>query len=142
MESEAKERSPGERLRGRRDAVCLASNLTELRGRAGLTQPQLAAETGLAALRISRIENGHVEPRTRELVALAAVLGVSLDRLVFEAEPDEADPLERLVKELRGEERAVVVRMLRGLFHPAAIDTAAVHPTTPGELRAELRIAL
>jgi transcriptional regulator with XRE-family HTH domain len=122
--------------------VRLASNLTELRGRAGLTQPQLAAETGLAALRISRIENGHVDPRTHELVALAAVLRVSLDRLVFAAEPAEADPLERLVKELRGVERAVVARMLRGLFHTAAIDTAAVHPTTPEELRAELRIAL
>ena len=46
---------------------------------AGLTQQQLAAESGVAQADISRIERGQSNPTAETLEALAGPLGVTLD---------------------------------------------------------------
>jgi transcriptional regulator with XRE-family HTH domain len=97
-----------------RGTVQLASNLTKLRRGADLTQPELAAKAGVAVLRISRIENEHIDPRIGESVALAAALGVSLDHLVF-GEERGGDVLARQIMDLRSADRDVVTRLLAAL---------------------------
>ena len=67
----------------------LAASLTELRRRSSLSQQEMGERIGMVARRVSRIENGHVNPRLHEVVALAEVLGVPLDRLVFGEEPQQ-----------------------------------------------------
>lgn len=67
-----------------------------------LSQDEVGARAGILARRVSRIENGHVDPRLHEVVALAEVLGVPLDRLVFGEEPKRgAGRVERLLEALR-----------------------------------------
>ena len=49
----------------------------------GLTQPELAELVGTAEARISRYENGRIEPKLVMASALALALGLSLDELVY-----------------------------------------------------------
>jgi transcriptional regulator with XRE-family HTH domain len=54
----------------------LGRRIAEQRGRAGLTQDQLAAGVGLERTAISRIEKGRQGVDTLQLSAIAATLGV------------------------------------------------------------------
>ena len=58
-----------------------ADKLKRARLRAGLTQPQLAARSGVPQPTISRLEAGKYKPQHGTLLRLARALGVSLDAL-------------------------------------------------------------
>lgn len=55
--------------------------LKELRTKKGLTQQQLADETGITLRTIQRIENGEVRPSLHSLNNLGRVLGADLSEL-------------------------------------------------------------
>lgn len=59
----------------------IGAKIKELRVLKGLTQEELANQTGLSVRTIQRIENGEVDPRTYTLTALAQALDVELEVL-------------------------------------------------------------
>ena len=63
----------------------ISLRLRNARISAGLTVRQLAAEAGLSAVTISRIERGHSTPTVSTLQALSEALGVSLASLTGDA---------------------------------------------------------
>ena len=58
-----------------------SQRLTELRLRAGLTQPKLASSIGITTRTYQHYEAGEREPQVTTLVKLADFYGVSLDYL-------------------------------------------------------------
>jgi transcriptional regulator with XRE-family HTH domain len=58
-----------------------ASRLRELRERAGLTQAELAAKSGLHLHGLTKLEHGDREPSWRTIQALADALAVTCDEL-------------------------------------------------------------
>lgn len=65
------------------DEFALAAAMIEARGRAGLTQQQLAERMHTTQAVIARLESGRVKPSTRTLERLAAATGMRL-RISFE----------------------------------------------------------
>jgi len=59
----------------------IGSKIKDLRLLKGLTQEELAEQTGLSVRTIQRIESGEVDPRTYTLTALAQALEVDLEVL-------------------------------------------------------------
>lgn len=57
----------------------IGTKIKELRVLKGLTQEELAEQTGLSVRTIQRIESGEVDPRTYTLTALAEALEVELE---------------------------------------------------------------
>lgn len=68
----------------------VGSRLRDLRKARGTTLAQLAAETGLTASTLSRLENGKLRPTLEQLLPLARAHRVPLDDLV--AAPHTGDP--------------------------------------------------
>lgn len=68
------------------EEFALASALIEARGRAGLTQEELARRMGTTQAVIARLESGRVKPSTRTLERFAAATGTRL-RITFERDP-------------------------------------------------------
>lgn len=66
--------------------IALGCRILERRRLLRWSQQRLAETIGGQAVRISRIENGHVSPSLAEAVLLARGLEVSLDELVLGAE--------------------------------------------------------
>ena len=67
------------------------SNLRRFRLAQFLSQAELARQSGLHALTISRLERGRVKPATRTVRALANALGIPPDELATPEEVAEAD---------------------------------------------------
>jgi ribosome-binding protein aMBF1 (putative translation factor) len=67
------------------DEFALASALIEARGRAGMTQAQVAQAMGTTQAVIARLEGGRVKPSTRTLERFAKATGTRL-RIRFEPE--------------------------------------------------------
>ena len=67
--------------------------IRELREAAGLTQLELAYRLGVTPATVSLWERRRVEPKASQVRALALLLGVSMDDIVFEVE----EPLERKI---------------------------------------------
>jgi ribosome-binding protein aMBF1 (putative translation factor) len=65
------------------EEFALASALIEARGRAGLTQEELAQRMGTTQAVIARLESGRVKPSTRTLERFAKATGSRL-RITFE----------------------------------------------------------
>ena len=59
----------------------IGKKIKKYREKVGVTQEALAEKAGVRVATISRIENGHNEPYTITLKALADVLDVSVDEL-------------------------------------------------------------
>ena len=59
--------------------MTLGQKIREIRRSKGWTQKELAKEIGMTTAQISRWEQDHVTPRTRNLEDLAKVFGVSDD---------------------------------------------------------------
>lgn len=70
--------------KGRAEAACkiVGRNLSEARRRARLKQMEAAEATGIGERTLRRIEGGEREPSARELVALSALYGISVGRLL------------------------------------------------------------
>lgn len=60
----------------------LQTRIKELRIRQGLSQDELASQSGLSLRTIQRIENGESDPRGDTLKRLAQALHVSMDELI------------------------------------------------------------
>ncbi len=59
------------------DGVRVGMRLREARSAAGLSQSELERISGIPKARLSRYENGHVEPSIQTLIRLARALNVS-----------------------------------------------------------------
>lgn len=69
----------------------LSLNVRRLRKGAGLTQEQLAEQVGVSQPAIAQIETGKIKnPGVDVLIALAGALGKSVDDLVRDGEPEQA----------------------------------------------------
>lgn len=64
------------------------STLKELRLKAGLTQEELARQTGVSASTIHFLERGAGQPRLETYRALLRVLGSELDNVEFTVIPE------------------------------------------------------
>ncbi len=67
----------------------LSEKIVYCRKRAGLSQEALAERLGVSRQAVSKWETGEAMPETGKLAALAAALGVSVDWLLSEDEPEE-----------------------------------------------------
>jgi len=91
----------------------LPEKILYCRKRAGLSQEALSERLGVSRQAVSKWETGEALPETGKLAALAAELGVSVDWLLSDAEPEEprAEPeraedwTDKLPRLLRGAAR-------------------------------------
>ena len=61
----------------------------------GISQWDLALQTGIRNYRLSLIENGRVEPKPEEVAALAKALGTTPELLTHESETESVEALVR-----------------------------------------------
>lgn len=71
--------------------MAFAQRLQEVRRRSGLTQEQFAERLCVSRQAVSKWETGEALPETAKLAALGTALGVSLDWLLSDAEPEEPE---------------------------------------------------
>ena len=73
--------------------LAMAQRLVDRRKAAGLSQEALAAQLGVSRQAVSKWERSESSPDTDNLIALAALYGVSLDELLYgEAADDVNNP--------------------------------------------------
>lgn len=65
-----------------KELLIFGNTIKELRSQAGLTQEDLAGETGLDFTSVNEIENGHRNPTLRTILKLAKVLQVKPSALL------------------------------------------------------------
>lgn len=71
--------------------LAMAQRLVDRRKAAGLSQEALAAQLGVSRQAVSKWERSESSPDTDNLIALAALYGVSLDELLYGKAVDDAD---------------------------------------------------
>ena len=71
--------------------LAMAQRLVDRRKAAGLSQEALAAQLGVSRQAVSKWERSESSPDTDNLIALAALYGVSLDELLYGEATDDAD---------------------------------------------------
>ena len=71
--------------------LAMAQRLVDRRKAAGLSQDALAAQLGVSRQAVSKWERSESSPDTDNLIALAALYGVSLDELLYGEATDDAD---------------------------------------------------
>lgn len=71
--------------------LAMAQRLVDRRKAAGLSQEALAAQLGVSRQAVSKWECSESSPDTDNLIALAALYGVSLDELLYGKAVDDAD---------------------------------------------------
>ena len=71
--------------------LAMAQRLVNRRKAAGLSQEALAAQLGVSRQAVSKWERSESSPDTDNLIALAALYGVSLDELLYEEAVDDTD---------------------------------------------------
>ena len=74
--------------------LAMAQRLVDRRKAAGLSQEALAAQLGVSRQAVSKWERSESSPDTDNLIALAALYGVSLDELLYGEAANDADDLE------------------------------------------------
>lgn len=90
------------------EEISFASELIKARGELGLTQSQLAQESGLSISAVKAYEAGRNMPGARELRELCQALQVSPNKLLFGTElPFEARTLTNLLVDSDTDDRAV-----------------------------------
>ena len=62
--------------------LCLGNRIRKAREQAGFTQEELAALIGISRTAIARYESGDIEPKLKNLIAIAEQLNVSCDYLL------------------------------------------------------------
>ena len=75
--------------------MAFPDNLRRLRLESFLTQAELARQSGVHALTITRLESGRTAPSTRTVRALASALGITPRELASPEEVAEADRRQR-----------------------------------------------
>jgi len=98
--------------------AALARRIVAARQRAGLSQADLGAASGIHAETVSRIERGMLGMRVSSLLAIASALGVSVSELVGELEPQErpAPKVSAVARRLHGAIDALPVDAQRVLL--------------------------
>lgn len=71
--------------------LAMAQQLVDRRKAAGLSQEALAAQLGVSRQAVSKWERSESSPDTDNLIALAALYGVSLDELLYREAVDSTD---------------------------------------------------
>lgn len=71
--------------------LAMAQRLVDRRKAAGLSQEALAAQLGVSRQAVSKWERSESSPDTDNLIALAALYGVSLDELLYGEAASDAD---------------------------------------------------
>ncbi len=71
--------------------LAMAQRLVDRRKAAGLSQEALAAQLGVSRQAVSKWERSESSPDTDNLIALAALYGVSLDKLLYGEATNDAD---------------------------------------------------
>lgn len=71
--------------------LAMAQRLVDRRKAAGLSQEALAAQLGVSRQAVSKWERSESSPDTDNLIALAALYGVSLDELLYREAASDAD---------------------------------------------------
>ena len=109
--------------------------LHRLRMRTGRSLREVAAQGAVTAARLSRIENGHVDPRISTVEAILASLGASLGDLAMAtgqlpAEAGRDDRPMEIVLRHRSEIHALVT--LHGASHPRVFGSVARGMAGPG----------
>lgn len=74
--------------------LAMAQRLVDRRKAAGLSQEALAAQLGVSRQAVSKWERSESSPDTDNLIALAALYGVSLDELLYREAASDADSSE------------------------------------------------
>lgn len=74
--------------------LAMAQRLVDRRKAVGLSQEALAAQLGVSRQAVSKWERGESSPDTDNLIALAALYGVSLDELLYGEAASDADSSE------------------------------------------------
>lgn len=67
----------------------IANRLVQLRKEKGYSQEELAAQLGISRQAVSKWERAESSPDTDNLILLARLYGISLDRLLMTSAPDE-----------------------------------------------------
>ena len=83
--------------------LAMAQRLVDRRKAAGLSQEALAAQLGVSRQAVSKWERSESSPDTDNLIALAALYGVSLDELLYGEAASDADSSEDGSTETVGE---------------------------------------
>lgn len=91
----------------------LPEKILYCRKRAGLSQEELAGRLGVSRQAVSKWETGEAQPELSKLAPLAAELGVSVDWLLSDAEPEEPRAEPELDKKNLGTKKA---RKISALF--------------------------
>ncbi|MCS7309083.1 MAG: XRE family transcriptional regulator [Armatimonadetes bacterium] len=106
----------------------IGQRIRDLRARLGLSQQQLAQQTGIAASTLSEIENGRYAPNLKTVVSLAEALGVSLETLLRASQP----PLQALLRTVESPANARALRQGAELcYRYAQIESLAAVEVTP-----------
>ena len=71
--------------------LAMAQRLVDRRKAAGLSQEALTAQLGVSRQAVSKWERSESSPDTDNLIALAALYGVSLDKLLYGEAANDAD---------------------------------------------------
>ncbi len=87
----------------------LGENVARLREAAGLKQEELTEKAGLSSGYLSRLENGHVDPKASFLLRVAAALNTTVAELLDEDRIQIADRARSLLDD--PEARTYVVRI-------------------------------
>jgi transcriptional regulator with XRE-family HTH domain len=98
------------------DLARLGRRIVHRRRARGWNQRELARRASIMSSRLSRLERGKVEPKLSEIVRLHAVLGGTLDELVFAPKPPSTAPLSDLLRDLEQSATAEELDSLRTTF--------------------------
>jgi len=100
--------------------MSISTNLRALRNNKDMTQGDLAKESGLKLLQISRIERNESEPRMNTIKKLSIALGCTSDELIFDNKEREVrDELKFLfdgLMKIPNEKQKIAIEILESLI--------------------------
>lgn len=101
-------------------SMTIATRLSELRKKKGLTQQALANAIGLHVTQVKRYESGASQPSLEALKKIAQTLRVTTDSLIFEENelPSDADLALQFqaISNMPDEEQEVIKQLLEGMI--------------------------
>ena len=103
------------------DPLRFGRRLVRRRRSRGWSQRELSRRTSISSSRLSRLERGKAKPGLEELLRLRAVLGGTLDELVFEPASPSAEGLGQVLHDLERCTTAEDVALLCRVVHLIAL---------------------
>jgi XRE family transcriptional regulator, regulator of sulfur utilization len=85
------------------------------RGRAGLSQQELAERSGISKAQISRLEAGSQDnPGIKTLIPIASALGVSLEELIYGEQSENISYMNEVIENMEEEDKKAIKKLIRG----------------------------